>query len=63
MGIIVAGGGGRSCHKRNRDLYRQLSLGKNRSPQLVSVDLCFCNVYSFTFEKFALVSAYYGSEL
>ena len=36
---------------RNRDLCRQLRLGKNRSQQLVSIDLCFCYVYSLTCEE------------
>jgi hypothetical protein len=36
---------------RNRVLCRQLRLGKNRSQQLVSIDLCFCYVYRLTFEK------------
>ena len=44
---------------RNRDLCRQLRLGRNRLQQLVSIDLCFCHVYSLTCEKLAFVSAYY----
>ena len=57
-GIIIVGRRGRSCHKQNRDLRRQLRLGKNWSKQLVSIDLCFCYVYYLTCEKLAFVSAY-----
>jgi hypothetical protein len=51
MGIIIVGRRGRSCHMRNRDPCRQLRLGKNRSQQLVSIDLCFYYVYRLTCEK------------
>ena len=62
-GSLLLARGGRSCHMRNRDLCKQLRLGKNRSQQLVSIDLCFCYVYSLTCEKLAFVSAYYQLEL
>ena len=63
VAIIIASGGGGVSHMRNRDMCRQLRLGKNRSQQLVSIDLCLCYVYNLTFEKFVLGSAYYRPEL
>jgi hypothetical protein len=48
---------------RYRDMFRQLRLGKNWLHQLVSIDLCFCHVYSLTCEKLTLVSVYYRPEL
>ena len=63
VGIIIVGRCGRSCHMRNRDMCRQLRLGKNRPQQLVSIDLCLCYVYNLTCEKLAIVSAYYRPEL
>jgi hypothetical protein len=46
-GIIVVGRCGRSWYMRNRYLCRQLRLGKNRSHQFVSIDLCLCYVCIF----------------
>ena len=57
------GRGGRNCHMRYRDMCRQLRVGKNRLQQLLSIDLCFCHVYSLTCEKLTFVSAYYRPEL
>jgi hypothetical protein len=42
VGIIIAGRGGGSCYIRNRDLCRQLKLGKIRSQQLVNTNPCYC---------------------
>ena len=51
VGIIIVGRRGRICHMRNRDLCKQLRLAKNRSQQLVSIDLYFSHVYMLTCEE------------
>jgi hypothetical protein len=57
-GIIVVGRCGRSWYMLNRYLCKQLRLGKNRSHQFVSIDMCLCYVCSLTCEKLVFVSAY-----
>ena len=40
VGIMIVGQSGASCQIQIRDVSRQVGLGKNRSEELESIDLC-----------------------
>ena len=45
VGIMIVGQGGGSCHIQKGDVSKQVGVGKNRSEELGTIDLC-CFMYT-----------------